>query len=950
MGYGEYSLYSQAPYYLTEFVLDDSDPKGYKQVSDPVIINADGKGIVSGTLQDCVYHDGHIYILTGAGTQSDRVQYVKILDYDIETESVIYEMTYSDRYEAQALAYDYDNDRFIVTSILSWNSSLGNVWIIENPNDGHAFDENGFCKHKDCHTVMPAIKDEEGFYQISNGGNLFWFAEFCNGYCPDACINAKLVADIDLCNREWNPIGNMLTSYNTRGTCYKGTFDGNGHLIKGFYLSPINNNSGLFGYVGAKANIGNFSLQGTIAPKISYSLSKIGSIVGNLAGTGVERLYTHIHDISSSVNFNFSSKQKEVGGIIGAISNNHVSIERCTYDGIMNVGPSDSNIGGIIGNEASKKIQVADTVFTGKILYDAQPETPEGFEKGNVISDKLALSNDKAYFIYAKTGEGYLVWDPEVGDDYPSVKQVTNYSFTSLPSNELYANQYQKKINPYSLNDCWQILQKEGQYYVYQPGLKKFLAVQDRSYIFVSSPTPLAELRANTSDEVLAEDKTMSLEGTFSLLGSGRYQMEREKMYACICTERVAPCIRNWIFNDHGGVFYLEENPNVSVADIFKKDVTSASCKSLLVRIKDAVNGYADCKVSLEDLQKAGLASAETDIIEAGSLGSALPLPISFYLSKEKTQNTNPYNLAYLISDALLGYTITEKYDKILCFYKSENPSEQISANIGDFNYRGYEWMTKFANVVDSFAIVGLQDVSFTLDQSKLPIYKGNQLSNRVSLYDGEGRTDGISFQSGSWGTICLPFNLSSSECNGLSIYRFIGVIEKLDGILELQFKKEEYITANVPYIVRNEGNTTVRLRSFDCKYLYNFDSEEVIGTIEKDENVTTAHYEGNKVKFVGTSTRKSLDFGTVSMSEEGVLFSAENKTINAMNAYFIIDGLTEGLCKSITINLDGKVTEIRDIQAPSSAMDTYDLYGRRLADPESSTIRIKDGKKTVIK
>lgn len=88
-----------------------------------------------------------------------------------------------------------------------------------------------------------------GFYEISNAGQLYWFAQQVNG--GQTAINAKLVADLvvnegnvktsstssaSAAYRAWTPIG-------TTSAPYAGIFDGNGHSISGLYCYNTQNSS-----------------------------------------------------------------------------------------------------------------------------------------------------------------------------------------------------------------------------------------------------------------------------------------------------------------------------------------------------------------------------------------------------------------------------------------------------------------------------------------------------------------------------------------------------------------------------------------------------------------------------------------------------------------------------------------------------------------------------------
>ena len=106
----------------------------------------------------------------------------------------------------------------------------------------------------------PAQLNWDDYYEIKNAGNLFWFAQQVNDSSdPDNSeLCAVLMADIDLENRPWTPIGN-------EGMPYKGHFDGNGHTITNFKQNPdvTTGESSLFGSVGESAVIKNYTINGS---------------------------------------------------------------------------------------------------------------------------------------------------------------------------------------------------------------------------------------------------------------------------------------------------------------------------------------------------------------------------------------------------------------------------------------------------------------------------------------------------------------------------------------------------------------------------------------------------------------------------------------------------------------------------------------------------------------
>jgi len=85
-----------------------------------------------------------------------------------------------------------------------------------------------------------AAKLKNGYYEISNLSQLYWFAQYVNDGHPSA--NGRLVADITANTGDVMAAGTYSENTNylqwtpiAAGTTYTGTFDGNGHTIRGLY-------------------------------------------------------------------------------------------------------------------------------------------------------------------------------------------------------------------------------------------------------------------------------------------------------------------------------------------------------------------------------------------------------------------------------------------------------------------------------------------------------------------------------------------------------------------------------------------------------------------------------------------------------------------------------------------------------------------------------------------
>lgn len=149
-------------------------------------------------------------------------------------------------------------------------------------------------------TAEEAVEDYagmEGWYLITNGDELAWFANKVNttsGGCTSSAVFAK---DIDLGNEKWSPMGYNYSYY------FAGTFDGMGHAIRGLYCDGTDN-QGLFGY--SKGTIRNLTVYGEVNGKGTYT----GGIAAYQNGGSLTNCGSYV---SVSSNYNGG----EVGGIAG---------------------------------------------------------------------------------------------------------------------------------------------------------------------------------------------------------------------------------------------------------------------------------------------------------------------------------------------------------------------------------------------------------------------------------------------------------------------------------------------------------------------------------------------------------------------------------------------------------------------------------------------------------
>ena len=206
------------------------------------------------------------------------------------------------------------------------------------------YDVNGFCT---CGSYEAATQDDAGTYQISNAGQLYWFAELVNGTLTDgtakntaACavlttditINENVLDENGALNSstddytQWTPIGN--------GSEYTGTFDGAGHTISGLYINSNAEYAGLFGCIGKGGRVQNLTLVDS-SINSSNNYSYVGGICGQNNGS-----------ITTCSNSGAVGGGSYVGGICGW---NDGSITSCSNSGDVSDSGFNSEVGGICG-------------------------------------------------------------------------------------------------------------------------------------------------------------------------------------------------------------------------------------------------------------------------------------------------------------------------------------------------------------------------------------------------------------------------------------------------------------------------------------------------------------------------------------------------------------------------------------------------------------------------
>lgn len=231
------------------------------------------------------------------------------------------------------------------------------------------FNNNGFGNCPKCNAIVyqPAVETtdkydidddsmKETVYEISNAGQLYWFAGLVNGTLDgieqNTLANAILMKDITVNDNlldslqydtegnvsngsdfiTWTPIADWMGN---RTTQYSGTFDGNNKTVSGLYFNGDSTCIGLFGSSESDGNIKNVG----VVDSYFKGNDHVGGVCGNNAGT--------ITNCYNAGNLTAIESSATIGGICGY--NNGGTVTNCYNTGTVTATGSVASVGGVCG-------------------------------------------------------------------------------------------------------------------------------------------------------------------------------------------------------------------------------------------------------------------------------------------------------------------------------------------------------------------------------------------------------------------------------------------------------------------------------------------------------------------------------------------------------------------------------------------------------------------------
>ena len=346
------------------------------------------------------------------------------------------------------VTYTWKDDKEHIKNVACKDCPIG---YVTKETESHSIGENGFCACNEVYQPAKLTTDKydidgddskDAVYEISNAGQLYWFAGLVNGTLSgetqNKSANAVLTADIVVNEnvlksdgtvnegtfKEWTPIG--IYFYKS----YGGIFDGQNHTISGLYFSQGDKMYlGLFGinagkisnvgildpYFCGKVSVGGvcgYNFEGTITNCYNAgSVSGTENYVGGVSGDNSQGIITNCYNVGSVS----GAENCYVGGVSG--ENYNGTIANCYNAG--SVSGTENYVGGVSGENDNGTITNCyydSTIYTGNAIGDdtgtttkVEGKTTDEFKTGEV-----------AYLLQLDQSEE--VWGQTIGKDtYPTL-------------------------------------------------------------------------------------------------------------------------------------------------------------------------------------------------------------------------------------------------------------------------------------------------------------------------------------------------------------------------------------------------------------------------------------------------------------------------------------------------------------------------------------------------
>ena len=335
----------------------------------------------------------------------------------------------------------------LILSGVAINLSIGEEGIFKKAKEAVELYKNASVNEKEQIEELAEVIEENIDLRISNKEELEGFRDRVNSGETFEGRVVKVVADIDLENEEWLPIGNYVDNNELK---FKGIFEGGNHEIKGLNINSNKDYQGLFGMIedakvqnvritNGNIKVGNYGggisgygINSTIknctnGAEILSSKGYTGGIIGKIDGESVIDSCNNTAKIESTGTCGDEYGNTFLGGIVGRseaeinncnnsgeiisvasaaggiVGEGYKNIVNCTNEGNITVNGvntgEDSTVGGIIGN--MKNASILSCINKGKI-------TSEGRKAGGIVGQIYSEDENNVVTIEKSHNEGEI--------------------------------------------------------------------------------------------------------------------------------------------------------------------------------------------------------------------------------------------------------------------------------------------------------------------------------------------------------------------------------------------------------------------------------------------------------------------------------------------------------------------------------------------------------------
>ena len=353
------------------------------------------------------------------------------------------------------VTYTWEDDSNHIKGVACKDCPIG---YVTTETESHSSGENGFCACNNVYQPAELTTDkydidgdgsEDVVYEISNAGQLYWFAGLVNGTLDGVeqitSANAILMKDITvnenlLDSLQYDAEGNVsngsdFITWTPIADCmgniieYSGTFDGNNKTVSGLYFNGNSARIGLFGSSEANGNIKNVGVVDSYFKGNDF----VGGVCGRNDGT--------ITNCYNAGNLTAIEESAIIGGICGY---NGGTIANCYNTGTVTATGSIPSVGGVCGcsiapisncyNTGTVTAASSSSDISGICGYNFGPVTNCYYladtedEDGGKTTAQFA-SGEIAYLL--QLDQSQEVWGQTIGTDiYPTLGGAKVYKNT----------------------------------------------------------------------------------------------------------------------------------------------------------------------------------------------------------------------------------------------------------------------------------------------------------------------------------------------------------------------------------------------------------------------------------------------------------------------------------------------------------------------------------------